>query len=68
MNTIINILGGLLLFGGLMAIAGSGNDCDGKCMENANTISEMLVIAFIGLLAMGLGGFLLFLVNGKTNY
>ena len=30
-------------------IAGSGNDCDGKCVETANTISEMLMYAGIGL-------------------
>ena len=68
MNTFLNILGGILLFGGLMAIADSGNDCDGKCMETANTLGEMLVVAFVGLITMGVGGFLLFLVNGKANY
>ena len=30
-------------------MAGSANDCGGACMENANTIPEMLMAAFIGL-------------------
>ena len=30
-------------------MAGSAGDCDGKCVENANTISEMLMYAGIGL-------------------
>lgn len=67
MNTFLNILGGILLFGGLMAIAGSGNDCDGKCMETANTLGEMLVVAFFGLIAMGVGGYLVAIANGKGN-
>ena len=42
-------LGAFLLFAGLVAIAGSANDCDGACMEQANTMSEMMMIVFIGL-------------------
>jgi len=49
MKTIINTVAGFLVAGGLMAMAGSANDCDGKCMEQANTISEMLMYAGIGL-------------------
>ncbi len=43
-------------------IAGSGNDCDGKCMENANTIGEMLIISGTGL-AMILFGAMILLTN-----
>ena len=43
------ILGGFLLMAGLIAMAGSAGDCDGHCMENANTISEMIMVSFIGL-------------------
>ena len=43
------ILGGFLLMAGLIAMAGSANDCDGHCMENANTISEMIIVSFVGL-------------------
>ena len=44
-----NILGAFLFFAGLVAMAGSANDCDGACMEQANTLSEMMMIVFIGL-------------------
>ena len=37
----MNIVGGFLIFIGLMAVAGSAGDCDGKCMEYANTMEEM---------------------------
>ncbi len=67
MNIILNTIGAILVFGGLMAIAGSGNDCDGKCMETANTLSEMLLVVFYGISAMGIGGYILFLVNGRGN-
>ena len=38
----MNIVGGFLIFIGLMAVAGSVGDCDGKCMEYANTMEEMV--------------------------
>ena len=41
--------GAFLIVAGLMAMGGSANDCDGACMETANTIGEMLMVAFIGL-------------------
>jgi len=41
--------GAFLIVAGLMAMGGSANDCDGACMEQANTIGEMLMVAFIGL-------------------
>ena len=55
MKTIINTVAALLVFGGLMAMAGSANDCDGACIETANTIGEMLMVAFIGLCMFGTG-------------
>lgn len=42
-------LGAFLIVAGLMAMGGSANDCDGACMETANTLGEMLMVAFIGL-------------------
>ena len=45
---------------GIMAMAGSAGDCDGKCVENANTMFEMMVFAGLGL-AMMLFGFMLVL-------
>ena len=60
MKTIINTLAALLVFGGLMAVAGSANDCDGACMDTANTLGEMLTVAGIGLTMMLFGAILLY--------
>lgn len=49
-------IGAILVFGGLMAVAGSAGDCDGACMEQANTLGEMLTIIAGGLIAMAIGG------------
>jgi uncharacterized membrane protein YgdD (TMEM256/DUF423 family) len=60
MKTAISIIGYLLVALGIMAMAGSAGDCDGKCVENANTMLEMLTFAGLGL-AMFLFGFMLIL-------
>lgn len=52
----MKVLGGILIVVGILAIAGSGNDCDGKCMENANTFGEMLMVCLVGLTMIGVGG------------
>ena len=59
------ILGGFLLMAGLIAMAGSAGDCDGHCMENANTISEMIMISFIGLTMFVTGAILFLNEEGK---
>ena len=46
--------------GGIVAMAGSANDCDGACMETANTLGEMLTVASIGLTMMAIGALILF--------
>jgi len=66
MKTIVNSLAGVLIVVGIMAMAGSANDCDGACMETANTLGEMLVVAGVGL-AMTLFGGMILLVNGEEN-
>ena len=48
-KTIINTIATLLIFVGIVMMAGSAGDCDGKCVEQANTISEMLMYVGIGL-------------------
>ena len=58
-----NILGAFLVFAGLIAMGGSAGDCDGKCMEQANTLGEMLMVAFIGLTMMLTGGIILYNEN-----
>ena len=66
MKTIINTIAMVLIAVGIMAMAGSANDCDGACMETANTFGEMLLIAGVGL-AMTLFGAMILLVNGEEN-
>ena len=58
MKTMINTFGALLIVIGIMMMAGSGGDCDGKCMESANTLTEMLMYSLMGLAVMLVGGFI----------
>ena len=58
MKKVMEYLGYGLIALGIMAMAGSAGDCDGKCVENANTMFEMMVFAGLGL-AMMLFGFML---------
>ena len=60
MKKVMEYLGYGLIALGIMAMAGSAGDCDGKCVENANTKFEMMVFAGLGL-AMMLFGFMLVL-------
>jgi hypothetical protein len=48
-------IGGTLVIVGLMIAAGSAGDCDGRCMEQANTIGEMMIIMMIGVATMAVG-------------
>ena len=48
-------IGLLLIIAGAMVAAGSGNDCDGRCMEQANDMGTMLLVAAAGLFAMIVG-------------
>lgn len=51
-GTIIGVSGFLLLLG----VAGS--DCDGKCMENAMPIGDVILYGLIGLVMMVTGLFI----------
>lgn len=55
----MNFVGAFLVFVGLIAMGGSAGDCDGACMEQANTLGEMLIIAIIGLTMTAIGGIIL---------
>lgn len=57
------VFGTLIAVGFLMVLGAAGNDCDGKCMENAAPIGELLkmVAAGLALAAVGVVGML------KTN-
>jgi|TARA_B100001287_G_C22260067_1_gene334463 hypothetical protein len=39
----------ILIMVGIVLMAGSAGDCDGKCMDQANTLGEMMMYAFMGL-------------------
>ena len=57
-SLIKRILGIIGMFTGLIMVMGSANDCDGKCMENANSIEVMLLISLIGFVFMISGYFI----------
>jgi hypothetical protein len=58
MNTIKTYIGAFMIVAGIIMMAGSAGDCDGACIENSNTIGEMLMIAFIGLCLFGTGAWI----------
>ena len=53
-------IGFILIVVGMMVAAGSANDCDGACMDQANTIGEMLMVLTAGLFAMVVGALAVF--------
>ena len=53
-------IGFILIVVGMMVAAGSANDCDGACVEQANSLGEMLMIAAAGLFAMLVGALAVF--------
>jgi len=59
MKTVINTVAGLVMVVGIIAMAGSANDCGGHCMENANTLGEMLMVAGVGLTMFVFGAIIL---------
>jgi len=56
MGKFLKGFGGIAIFVGIMALAGAAGDCDGKCMEYANSLSEMLWTAAAGLALVAAGG------------
>jgi len=59
MKTFFNLLATTMVFFGLAMMAGSAGDCDGACMAQANTMTEMLTLAGLGLAFFVCGGALL---------
>jgi hypothetical protein len=59
MKTIINTIATFLIVVGIIAMAGSANDCDGACMDTANTLGEMLIVASIGLAMLATGALII---------
>ena len=50
-----NVFSSILIVTGLVLMAGSANDCDGACMETANTLGEMALVAGVGLVLLAFG-------------
>ena len=61
-------IGGTLVIVGLMIMAGSAGDCDGRCMEQANTMGEMMIIMMIGLATMAVGAVALMSAANSEDY
>ena len=55
----MQIVGGMLIFSGLMIMAGSAGDCDGQCMELANSTGEMISALVMGGVLTAIGAFLM---------
>ena len=55
----MQIVGGMLIFSGLMIMAGSAGDCDGQCMELANSTGEMIQALVMGGALTAIGAFLM---------
>jgi len=58
-NTMKTLISAILITSGLIMMAGSAGDCDGKCMENANSLLDMFMYALGGMALMISGGFLI---------
>lgn len=59
MKNFFNLIATTMVFFGLAMMAGAAGDCDGACMAQANTLSEMLMIAGLGLAFFFTGGAIL---------
>ena len=56
-SIVVKTVAAFAIFMGLMMVAGSAGDCDGACMENANTMGEMISIILMGFFLMAAGAF-----------
>jgi hypothetical protein len=59
----LNITGMVMIIVGLLMMAGSAGDCDGKCMEYANTAGEMAISLILGLTIAAIGGIIVYNEN-----
>ena len=55
----MQLVGGMIVFSGLMIMAGSAGDCDGQCMELANSTGEMIQALVMGGSLTAIGAFLM---------
>jgi hypothetical protein len=66
MNKLVEVLGMILCVLGVMVIAGSAGDCDGKCMEAANSLVDMWIAVGAGAASVLLGAMMVWLGRGKV--
>ena len=59
----MNIVGMVMMIAGVLMMAGSAGDCDGKCMEYANTVGEMAISLIFGLTIAAIGGIIVYNEN-----
>ena len=57
-NDLLTFVGVVLIFVGVILVAGSAGDCDGACPELANSMTDMLLITAAGMTTMIVGFFL----------
>ena len=65
MKTITTWIGAFFFIAGLLMAAGSAGDCDGKCMEQANDLATMVVLAATGIVFMLSGVFFVMVGSSK---
>jgi hypothetical protein len=58
-----NIIGMVMMIAGVLMMTGSAGDCDGKCMEYANSLGEMALMLFFGLTTAAIGGIIVYNEN-----
>jgi hypothetical protein len=59
----MNFIGMVMMIAGVMMMVGSAGDCDGKCMEYANTMGEMAINLILGLTIATIGGIIVYNEN-----
>ena len=65
MKTIATWIGAFFFIAGIIMAAGSAGDCDGKCMEQANDLATMVVLAGTGIVFMLSGVFFILVGSNK---
>ena len=65
MKTITTWIGAFFFMAGILMAAGSAGDCDGKCMEQANDLATMVVLAATGIVFMLSGMFFMMVGANK---
>ena len=59
----LNITGMVMIIVGLLMMAGSAGDCDGKCIEYASTMGQMAINLILGLTIAAIGGIIVYNEN-----